>query len=90
MELSELRARIDRVDDRILKLFLERMELSEAVAACKKEGGLPVRNEQREREILERVAHQAGDRGEYARRLFSLLFQLSRARQAELLSAGEE
>lgn len=84
MELSELRARIDRVDDRILELFLERMDLSEAVAACKKERGLPILNEQREREILDRAARRAGDRAEYAQKLFCLLFELSRARQAEL------
>ena len=32
MELSEIRAKIDAVDDQLLDLFLERMELSEAVA----------------------------------------------------------
>lgn len=89
MELSELRARIDRVDDRILELFLERMDLSEAVAAYKKERGLPIRNEAREREILDRTARRAGDRAGYAQKLFSLLFELSRERQAELFR-GEE
>ena len=32
MELSELRAKIDAVDEAMLKLFLERMELSEKIA----------------------------------------------------------
>lgn len=90
MELSELRARIDRVDDQLLALFLERMELSGEVAACKKERGLPILNETREREILDKVSAQAGERAAYARRLFALLFELSRARQAELLATGEE
>ena len=32
MELSEIRARIDSVDDQLLALFLERMDLAEEVA----------------------------------------------------------
>ena len=32
MELSEIRARIDSVDDQLLNLFLERMDLAEEVA----------------------------------------------------------
>ena len=31
MELSEIRTRIDSVDDQILNLFLERMDLAEEV-----------------------------------------------------------
>ena len=33
MELSEIRTKIDAVDDQLLDLFLHRMELSEEVAA---------------------------------------------------------
>ncbi len=86
MELSELRDRIDALDDRLLALFLERMELSEAVAACKKARQLPILNRTREREILTKVMEKAGEKERYAYHLFSTLFQLSRSRQAELLS----
>ena len=44
MELSEIRTRIDAVDDQLLKLFLERMELAEEVAAYKNEHHLPILN----------------------------------------------
>ena len=37
MELSEIREKIDTVDDQLLKLFLERMSLAEEVAAYKNE-----------------------------------------------------
>ena len=33
MELSDIRAKIDTVDDQLLNLFLERMRLSEEVAS---------------------------------------------------------
>ena len=47
MELSEIRTRIDAVDDQLLKLFLERMELAEEAAAYKNEHHLPILNKQR-------------------------------------------
>ena len=62
MELSEIRAKIDAVDDQLLDLFLERMELSETVAAYKNEHKLPILNRTREREILAKVTEKAGTR----------------------------
>lgn len=87
MELSEIRTKIDAVDDQLLKLFLERMELSEAVAAYKNEHKLPILNKAREREILAKVTERAGDKERYAYHLYSTLFELARSRQAELISA---
>ena len=87
MELSEIRNKIDAVDDQLLKLFLERMELSEAVAAYKNEHKLPILNRAREREILAKVTQRAGDKERYAYHLYSTLFELARSRQAELISA---
>ena len=86
MELSEIRAKIDAVDDQLLDLFLERMELSEAVAAYKNEHKLPILNRTREREILAKVTEKAGDKERYAYHLYSTLFELARSRQAELIS----
>ena len=87
MELSDIRAKIDTVDDQLLNLFLERMRLSEEVAAYKNEHHLPILNKQREREILAKVTEQAGDKERYAYHLFSTLFELARSRQAELINA---
>ena len=87
MELSEIRAKIDAVDDQLLGLFLERMELSETVAAYKNEHKLPILNKTREREILAKVTEKAGDKERYAYHLYSTLFELARSRQAELISA---
>ena len=87
MELSEIRAKIDAVDDQLLDLFLERMELSETVAAYKNEHKLPILNKSREREILAKVTERAGDKERYAYHLYSTLFELARSRQAELISA---
>ena len=87
MELSEIREKIDTVDDQLLKLFLERMSLAEEVAAYKNEHHLPILNKEREREVLARVTEQSGEKERYAYHLFSTLFELARSRQAELISA---
>lgn len=87
MELSEARMKIDGIDDELLRLFLQRMELAEKVAEYKDKNRLPIMNKQREREILARICEKAGDRERYAYHLFSTLFELSRSRQAELISS---
>lgn len=87
MELSEIRGKIDTLDDRLLDLFLQRMDLADEVAAYKSEHSLPILNKSREREILARVVEKSGSRERYAYHLFSTLFQLNSARQAELIHA---
>ncbi len=87
MELSEIRTKIDAVDDQLLQLFLERMDLAEEVAAYKNEHHLPILNKQREREVLAKVTEKAGDKERYAYHLYSTLFELARSRQAELIDA---
>ena len=87
MELSEIRTKIDAVDDQLLDLFLQRMELSEEVAAYKNEHNLPILNKAREREILAKVTEKSGEKERYAYHLFYTLFELARSRQAELINA---
>lgn len=87
MELSEIREKIDGVDEQLLKLFLERMALSEEVAVYKNEHHLPILNKAREREILAKVTEQAGEKERYAYHLFTTLFELARSRQAELVAS---
>ena len=87
MELSEIREKINAVDDQLLDLFLQRMDLSEEVAAYKNEHHQPILNKQREREILAKVTEKSGEKEQYAYHLFSTLFELARSRQSELISA---
>ena len=85
MELSEIRNKIDAVDDQLLQLFLERMRLAEEVGTYKNEHHLPILNKERERAILAKVTERAGDKERYAYHLFSTLFELARSRQAEIV-----
>ena len=82
MDLNELRNEINQIDDEILRLFLRRMEVAGQVADYKRENNLPIYQPQREREILKKVADQAGpEQGGYARVLFSMLMELSKSAQ---------
>ena len=61
MDLTQIREEINRVDDQLVKLFVERMELAGQVAAYKKEHNMPIYVPAREREILKKVSEMAGD-----------------------------
>ena len=87
MELTEIRGKIDQLDEELLRLFMERMDLTDQVAAYKAAHNLPILNRAREREILAKVTEAAGDRERYAYHFFATLTELSRSRQAELVSA---
>ncbi len=51
--LTALRQRIDEIDRAIIALGLERLEIAEQIGLQKKAAQLPLRNEQREAEVLE-------------------------------------
>ena len=82
MNLKDIRIQIDQIDDQLVKLFVQRMNLSSQVAEYKKANNLPIYVPAREREILLDVAKKAGpDMDNYARVLYSMLFELSRSYQ---------
>ncbi len=77
-ELAALRGEIDRVDEGLTALFLERLRLVDAIGARKRELDLPVRDEAREAAILARARERGGAAAET---LFRALLALSRERQ---------
>lgn len=90
MDLKEIRKEIDAIDDKIAKLFAERMDKAEGVIEYKKQNGLPVLNPAREREILNRIADEVPEKyGTYSRVLFSTLFELSRSYQNSLTEESD-
>ena len=56
MNLEELRAKIDGIDDTLVQAFLQRMEVVAQVAQEKKAQGLPTLDPAREREKLADIA----------------------------------
>ena len=85
MDLSNVRETIDRIDDEIVRLFVQRMDAVSEVAARKHAEGAPVRDRAREREIVNRMTKAAGDvYAPYVRALYAQMFDLSRSYQTSL------
>ncbi len=86
MELKDYREKIDAIDGELVRLFTERMDVAAEIAAFKKEHGLPVLDQRREKEKLLEIAQSVPEElREHAVSLYSLLFELSRSRQNRLL-----
>lgn len=86
MDLNNVRENIDRIDDEIIRLFVERMNAVGEVAAQKKSASAPIKDHARERSIINRLTKAAGDTyAPYARALYSQMFDLSRSYQSTLM-----
>lgn len=82
MDLSDYRKQIDGIDEKLAKLFCERMETAAKIAAYKKENNIPILDPQREREKLTAVSSACPEElSDYTRSLYSLIFELSRSYQ---------
>jgi 3-dehydroquinate dehydratase-2 len=75
-ELTQLREKIDKIDEEILRLFNERMDIAFQIGEYKKEHGLAVFDPVREQEKLSAINDP------YAHKLFLTLFELSRECQS--------
>lgn len=88
MDLNDLRAEIDQIDDQLIQLFAARMDIAAKIAEFKKENHLPVLVPSREQKKLLDVRKKARpDMAEYTCSLFSTLFELSRSYQSSHLDA---
>ena len=82
MDIQELRQHIDTIDRELVALYCSRMEVSRLIGEYKRENNLPVRDSERERALLNKVADLAGAENEQGvRALYQLLLDQSRLRQ---------
>lgn len=82
MNISELRNEIDQIDEKLVELFVERMDTSEKIAQYKKENSLPVFDPARERQKLNEISEHIDNKiHTYTDALYSLIFELSRTYQ---------
>lgn len=88
--LEQMRQEMDIIDDRIIKDFKERMELSARIAKYKKDNDLPVLDVDREKEKLNRIAKSDDeDMSAYLSKLYLTLADLSRKYQDKINNIGE-
>ena len=82
MSLEQMREEINKIDQELVDLFRRRMELSKSIGAYKQANQLPVQDPARERELLGRVAEQAGEElSEYAQSVYQTILAVSRSYQ---------
>ena len=79
MDLQDYRKQIDEIDDQLVKLFQQRMEVSEGIAAYKKERGLPILDAGREHEKINSVCAKVSPKCETTPRCSTPLFLSSAA-----------
>ncbi len=84
MELHEYRSQIDQIDQELVRLFKQRMFLSQKIGDYKKERGLPIFVPEREAEKLEALeARVTPQLRPYLQELYATIFSLSRKYQEE-------
>ena len=82
--ILELREKIDKLDEKIIQLLKERMEISKTVGMLKEKLDIPIEDEVREKEIIERLTHHAGQSLSEKQliRIFTAVFKSSKQIQS--------
>lgn len=89
-KLDQARAKIDAIDDELIQLLRQRLTATTEIAVYKKQTGLPVNDEVREKEIIRRAKTKLGkEYAPYGENFFRHLFALSRAYQKQKINAKQ-
>lgn len=80
-KLNKIRIRIDNTDDKIVRLFEERLRLVDEIIEEKNKIELPIKDSQRESEIIKRYKER--DDFKFIEMLYKSIFEISRLREEE-------
>lgn len=80
-KLNKIRIRIDNTDDKIVRLFEERLRLVDEIIEEKNKLDLPLKDSQRESEIVKRYKER--DDFKFIEILYKSIFEISRLREEE-------
>ena len=84
MDIRELREQMDGIDRELVALYCRRMETAREIGRYKQANNLPVLDQAREQELLDKIAELAGPENEQGiRALYQLLLEQSRRRQEQ-------
>lgn len=86
MKISDLREKINVIDEDIINLLTKRNELSHEIGKFKKINNLPIRDEKREEELLRWVKEITKTNGlntEFVEKLYELIIEESNRIQNE-------
>ncbi len=86
-ELTKLREQIDLIDDKIVELYVKRMELSKQIGEEKSKSNSAVVDNTREKSIINRVTSKVDDEIKvYTKQVFNSLFDTSKAYQNSFIN----
>lgn len=90
-KLGEARQTINEIDEKMARLFEERMQAAKSIASYKKEHGLPIYDADREQTVIERnkVFIKDGEIGAYYPRFLSDIMAISKQYQERLISGAK-
>lgn len=91
-EIEEIRKHINRVDTVIITALAERMSLMPEVAAYKKEKDVPIFDEKREIEIMNKLKKIAAEHGldeGFVEEVFLSIFNEAKRIQNEIISESD-
>ncbi|MCD1147675.1 chorismate mutase [Peptoniphilus sp. KCTC 25270] len=83
MNLEEARKEINAINDQMLELFIRRLELSEKIGEDKRKRGIAILDENREKEILEKMKGKSENFSKEVEEFFQFLFKISKKRQTK-------
>lgn len=90
-ELQSLRREIDAIDRQMVELFRQRMDVTARVGEYKRTQGIPVLEQERERQVLQNKGELAGDALRPAViTLYQTIMALSRRQQRDLMGRGPD
>lgn len=84
IELELMRKQIDKIDERLLALFKERLEISRKIGLLKKKNNIKIFDPQREQEIIVNYTQNTNDieKG-YIEKFFKNLMDISKEVQSK-------
>ena len=91
-DIKKLRKRIDEIDEKILKLYEERMDVVGSIAKYKIENNLPVYDAKREDEKIDKVFADVTNKkyADGAAQLFITLMQASKEMQEDMMGLSDD
>lgn len=83
-DISDVRSKIDQLDDQIIEFLTTRLDLAALIGQMKKEKGLPIEDLEREKLVLNRLKMKIKDENhlKYIELIYKEIFRVSKEYQA--------
>ena len=90
-DITEIRSEIDKIDDQLSSLFVQRLNLVKEVAEFKKNNSKAVNDTSREDKILYRLAKDKPEEYKYyLKELYQTIFATSKSYQSKLICSSSK